>query len=187
MDREITVEPGLIFNVSTLLAEPLGSLRAYAVRDAPFRLGEGRIPVSGQVRFTRTDGGVLVEAVVQLMVEEVCVRCLEPFGQALSVDMHEEFWPDYDPLREERPDTPDAGEGFAVVAGLLDLQEPLRQYVEMTRPMQAICRSSCPGAGDGANAGTKPGERASDPPATSDGARIDHRWAALEELRDELG
>ena len=180
-------DSGLVFNVSTLLTEPLGSLRRYAVRDAPFRTSEGRTPVSGWVRFTRTDGSLLVEAELALEVPEICGRCLEPFGQGLVVELEEEFWPDFDPLREEQVAVPEGREGFPIVEGLLDLQEPLRQYVEISRPMQPICRADCSGPDtvDRSDSGWQSG---SDADAAADAAApADHRWDALEELRRKLG
>lgn len=180
----MAMSSALVFNVSTLLTEPLGSVREYAVRRAAFRAGEGRTPVTGEARFTRTDSGVLVEARLALEVEEICGRCLEPFGQALALEVEEEFWPDFDPLHPERPAAAAGNDGFPVVEGLLDLQEALRQYVEMARPMRAICRSDCPGPGsaelDRAEAPTVARDALAEPPA-------DDRWAALAELRDKLG
>lgn len=166
-------ESGLVFNVSTLLTEPLGSAREYPVEGATFRCGAGHTPVAGQVRFMRTDGSVLVEAALALEVEEVCGRCLAPFRQALSVDLREEFWPEYDPLSRQHVEVPEGREGFPIVEGLLDLREALRQYVEMARPMQPICRAACAAPDD------PPADERAEPPP-------DHRWAALEELREEL-
>lgn len=172
-------DPGLMFNVSTLLGEALGSVRSYEVREAEFRCDEGRTPVSGTVRLTRTDGSVLVEAELHLAVEEICGRCLSPFAQELTVELREEFWPAYDPVLQARVEIPEGREGFPITEGLLDLQEALRQYVEMTRPMQPICRPDC--AGDAGRAGEGLGAaRAGERPS------IDDRWAALEEFRPEV-
>ncbi len=169
--RPVASDTGLTFNVSTLLSEALGSTRSYVLDGAGFRFNEGRTRADGDLRMTRTDGSILVDGRIRVAVEEVCGRCLEPFPQPLDVRLHEEFWPDYDPVLQQRVEVPEGREGFPIELGLLDLQEALRQHVEMARPMQPICRSDCPGA-DG---GTEPAEAAA--PA------VDHRWAALEQLR----
>ena len=170
-DRRVPQDGGLVFNVSTLLMEPLGSTREYPVTEAAFRFDEGRSPVSGRVLLTRTDGSILAEAELSLEVEEICGRCLESFRQALTVELVEEFWPEYDPLSQESVEIPEGREGFPVIDSLLDLQEALRQYVEIARPMQPICRPGCGGPSDA------PG---------MDEPLVDHRWDALEELRREL-
>lgn len=164
-------DSGLTFNVSTLLSEALGSTRSYVLDGAGFHFNDGRTRADGDLRMTRTDGSILVDGRIRVAVEEVCGRCLEPFQQPLDVRLHEEFWPDYDPVLQQRVEIPEGREGFPIELGLLDLQEALRQHVEMARPMQPICRSDCPGA-DG---GTEPAKAAE--PA------VDHRWAALEQLR----
>lgn len=170
-DRRAPQDGGLVFNVSTLLMEPLGSTREYAVSEAVFRSDEGRSPVSGRVLLTRTDGSVLAEGELTLEVEEICGRCLASFRQTLTVELVEEFWPEYDPLSQEQVEIPEGREGFPVIDSLLDLQEALRQYVEMGRPMQPICRLDCAGPRDAAGGNEPP---------------VDHRWDVLEELRREL-
>lgn len=170
-DRSPPQDDGLVFNVSTLWMEPLGSTREYPLANAPFSFDEGRCPVSGLVLLTRTDGSVLVEAELTLAVEEICGRCLDSFQQSLTVELAEEFWPEYDPLSQQRVEIPEGREGFPIVDSVLDLQEPLRQYVEMERPMQPVCRAACPGPHDAPR---------------MDEQSIDHRWDALEELRREL-
>ena len=161
----------LVINVSTLLGEALGSTRSYVLQGAEFRFDEGRTPADGEVQLTRTDGSILVTGQIRVAVEEVCGRCLGLFRQPLQVQLREEFWPDYDPLLQQQVEIPEGREGFPIERGLLDLQEALRQYVEMARPMQPICRPDCAGAG----AGASPSEATESP--------VDHRWAALSALR----
>ncbi len=167
----MTTDAGLTFNVSTLLSEALGSTRSYALDGAGFRFGEGRTRADGELRMTRTDGSILVDGRIRVAVEEACGRCLESFRQPLEVRLREEFWPDYDPVLQRRVEIPEGRDGFPIESGLLDLQEALRQHVEMARPMQPICRPDCAGGGGGAE------------PAETAEPAVDHRWAALEELR----
>ena len=182
MEGRMPAEAGLVFNVSMLLTETLGSRRRYELESAEFRYDEGRTPVAGTVRLTHTDGAILAEAWLTLEVEEICGRCLEPFEQALVVELQEEFWPGANPLLREPVEIPDGREGFPITDSLLDLQEALRQYVEMNRPMQPICRPDCAGGG----AATAPGAAAVTETPESTETPVDHRWAALEELRREF-
>lgn len=164
-------DANLTFNVSTLLSEALGSTRSYAIEDAGFRFHQERTRADGELRMTRTDGSILVDGRIRVTVEEVCGRCLDSFPQPLEVHLHEEFWPDYDPVLQKSVEIPEGRDGFPIELGLLDLQEPLRQHVEMARPMQPICRPDCPGADGGTELAG-----AAEP-------SVDHRWAALEQLR----
>ncbi len=170
-ERSIPSDAALVINVSTLLAEALGSTRSYVLEGAEFRFDEGRTPADGELQLTRTDGSILVAGQIRVAVEEACGRCLDLFQQPLQVQFREEFWPDYDPLFQRQVEIPEGREGFPIQRGLLDLQEALRQYVEMARPMQPICRPDCAGAGAG------PG------PSEAAGSPVDDRWAALNALR----
>ena len=105
---------------------------------ATFRRGDGHTPVEGQVRFTRTDGSVLVEAALALEVEEVCGRCLAPFRQTLSVDLREEFWPEYDPLSRQHVEAPEGREGFPIP----------RRLARLARGASAICGDGAADAAD---------------------------------------
>ena len=162
----------LTFNVSTLLTEPIGSQRRYALVDAIFRLNGQPTSAIGEVLFTRTDRAILVNSVLHFTITETCGRCLTPYALPLAVELMEEFWPDYDPITRTRPEIPEGREGFPIVEGHLDLDEALRQYVEMERPMRPTCSPACPGP-------TTILPDDSEPP-------LDDRWATLRSLRERL-
>ena len=126
----------LTVNVSTLLTEPIGSQRHYALADAPFRFNGESVRVCGATLFTRTDGSILADADLDLTITETCGMCLTPYALPVAVSFVEEFWPDYDPISRTRAGIPEGREGFPIVEGHLGLQEALRQYIEMARPMR---------------------------------------------------
>ena len=109
---------------------------------------------------------------MDLTITETCGRCLTPYALPLTVAFTEEFWPDYDPISRSRPEVPEGREGFPIVEGQLDLEEALRQYVEIDRPMRPTCGLSCPGP-----TALLPDDE--EPP-------LDDRWASLRNLRERL-
>ncbi len=173
--RPADSEASLSFNVSTLLAEPIGSQRRHTIAEAPFTFNGFVTRVAGTVDFLRTDGSIMVTADLSLHIEEICGRCLRPFVTPFTVRFSEEFWPAFDPLTRERVHVPEEREGFPISDGHLDLGEAIRQYVEMARSMRPLCgRPACPAVAEPV------------PLDRRDEAAVDSRWAALQTLRDHL-
>jgi uncharacterized metal-binding protein YceD (DUF177 family) len=167
----------LTFNVATLLSEPIGARREYALDGLPFTFQHTSTPLHGTIHLLRTDSSLMAVLNLQLTISETCGACLEPYDTAITLDFEEEFWPDYDPLTNQRPDVPPEREGFPIVEAQLDLHEAVRQYVEMERPMSPRCSVACPGP-------TRSTDTPRDPTAASSDEPIDSRWAALQTLRD---
>ena len=161
----------LLINVSTLLQESIGALRLYELAEAEFRYGDGVHLVAGPLRLLRTDLSVMASAQLRTSAEEVCGACLGPAIVELELEFDEEFWPASDALTGRPVEPPPERDGFAVIDGQIDLNEVVRQYVEMARPMSPRCGPACPGAGL---------------PAADDEHPTDHRWAALAALREQL-
>lgn len=180
-DARRAAKAGVIFNVSTLLQEPIGSVRVHQVDATLLVIDEEPLTVSGSMRLLRTDGSVLVEAELEAVVVAVCDRCLRELSLPLTLALREEYWPPVDPRRHEVVEVPEGREGFAVVEGHIDLREAIRQYVVMERPMRTDCGAGCPGRplGEESRSDSAPDER-------RDAESVDSRWAALRGLRDEL-
>ena len=157
----------LQINVSTLLQEPIGSLRLYEIERAH---GAGlHADVSGRVRLLRTDQSLLATVDAATSVSDLCGGCLSEVELGLDFAFDEEFWPDADAFTGAAIEPPPERIGFAVVDGLIDLSEAVRQYVEMNRPMSPRCGADCPGL---------PVDEPQEAPA-------DPRWAALAALKLE--
>ena len=163
------------FNVSTLLQQPIGSRRRYALAAEPFDFYGHVTTLSGDVDLLRTDGSILATTRLRATITERCSDCLRPVPVSLDVAFSEEFWPEYQPITRERVLVPEEREGFPIVGGILDLTEAVRQYIEMTRPMRPLCGPACPGVG---SAAPQRGEERE--------AGDDRRWQALKALRGDL-
>ncbi len=135
----------MIFNVSTLLGEPVGASRDHALADAPAESAARPRPIRGAARLTRTTSGILVSARLTLETDLACARCLTRFRRPLEIAFDEEFVPEHDPATGLPPavDDPDT---FRIDARQhLDLSEAIRQYEQAALPISPLCREECAG------------------------------------------
>src|SRR5690606_12367894 len=129
-----------LFNVATLLREPVGATRHYDLApDMPIH--------GGTVDLTRTPDGVLVRAKVTLIVDTACSRCLAPFGYPITVEFSEVFQQQVNPATGARVEPlDDDEEAFRIgLDHVIDITEAVRQYSLMATAMQPLCRPDCPG------------------------------------------
>jgi uncharacterized protein len=173
----------MLINVSTLLTEPVGRARHYALEDERVFVPEAGFEqfVTGDVQLIRSDRGVLVMASLRLRAVPLqCARCLEPYDEsAVTVEFDEEFVLDVDPETGQRIER-DEDEFRIDARRHLDLSEAVRQYEESVLPIRPLCRPDCrglcPTCGRNLNQGA-----CECPPASSD-----HRWSALSSLAEQL-
>lgn len=158
----------LLFNVSTLLQEPIGSVRRYEVT---YARGNGlSSDVSGALQLLRTDHSLLATAELSTVVADLCGGCLCEMTLPLDVSFDEEFWPPAEAASDDYLQPPQEQIGFSVIDGQIDLSEAVRQYIEMGRPMSPRCGQDCPGL---------------ETEAMSE-APVDDRWSALAALQQKL-
>ena len=172
----------MLFNVSTLLSEPVGSIRTYEVEDEQARVPEEDYErsVSGNLRLLRTTRGVLVHATVTVCPLLECGLCLAPFERDLELDFDEEFVTETDPITGESLE--DIGpDDFRIRDHQhLDLSEAVRQYEQSTLSLRPTCRPEC--AGLCPQCGQNLNEQAC-------GCRqdnVDSRWSGLAGLAERL-
>lgn len=173
----------MLINVSTLLQEPLGHARRYALDREAVAVPEDGFAqeISGSLRLIRSERGVLVTATLDLAPVTVqCGRCLESFETPVSVEFDEEYVFDHDPITGRRVEV--AADDFRIDAHQhLDLSEAVRQYEESALPTRPLCRSDCrglcPRCGSNLNTG----------PCGCAAADSDDRWSALARLQERLG
>ena len=75
----VSASAELTYPLAALLAEPPGSRRDYAFDAVRVDLGDDlelATPVSGRVRFSRTNRGVLISGSVEATLALACSRCL---------------------------------------------------------------------------------------------------------------
>ena len=153
------------FNVSGLVTDGIGATRSYDI-DAPLETdGRPSEQVVGRVDLIRTRTGVLVRASLTVQESEVCSRCLKPLDETVRIEFEEEFQATVDARTgASLPRPPDPDAFFIDENHMLDLNEAVRQYREVSMLMQPLCRADCEGlcpqCGKDLNAG--PCECASD-------------------------
>jgi uncharacterized protein len=161
----------MLFHVSRLLQEPVGTKRWYELQAEP--------PVhGGKATLTRTPTGVLVEAQVDVVLEAECSRCLTAFGYPRRVNIEEVFYQQVDvhtgtPIETEA----DTDNFFIDRKHTIDISEAVRQYEVMAAEMQPLCRLDCPGIC------AQCGRDLTESACACTGPPIDPRWQALEALK----
>lgn len=176
----------LTFAVSGLMADVPGTLRDYAVDAVDVDPGDGLVlaePVSGTVRLTRTNRGLVVDARLRTVLAGECARCLRPLVTPVQVRIDEEVLPTVDigsglpvPLEEggdpEAPRLTDHHE--------LELRQLVAEAISLQEPIAPLCEPECPGLC------AECGERLETGHGHGDGP-IDPRLEALRAFRFDAG
>ena len=138
----------LIFNVTGLLAEPAGSFRDIFVSAPPLEF-EDLVQVgdvTGDLRLTRTNRGLLVHGRLRTAIRQTCSRCLRDIDWPVQLDLNEEALPVIDyasgtPVKmDEEPDALRLTDHHE-----LDLEEEVRDGILLSEPIAPLCRKDCPG------------------------------------------
>jgi uncharacterized protein len=160
----------MLYNVSSLLREPVGSSRCYPIDPTP--------PVHrGNVELIRVPSGVLVRAQAEVLIEDNCSRCLAPFAYPQHIEFEEIFAQTYDVTTGAKLAPPEDEEAFTISAShTIDITEAVRQYSEVAAAMQPLCRPDCPGICP------ECGQDLTIAPCRCETASVDSRWAALAAL-----
>ena len=123
------------------------------------------------VRLESVMEGVLVSGTVETEVTGECGRCLDPFTDAVTVDIQELFvYPD-----STTDTTTEDDEVSRLEQDLLDLEPVVRDAVVLALPMTPLCDLGCLGLC------VNCGERLDELPDDHSHDVIDPRWAALAE------
>jgi uncharacterized protein len=168
----------LTFAVSGLMAEAPGTVREYDIPAVEVELEEGLTtaePVTGRMRLTRTNRGLLVDARLHTTLAGECARCLRPVVTPVDARIDEEVLPTIDlgsgqpvPLEEggdpEAPRLTDHHE--------LELRPLVAQAVSLQEPIAPLCEPDCPGLCPECGERMEPGHGHGEGP-------IDPRMAAL--------
>ena len=167
------------YNVSTLVQEPVGSVRRCSV-DGDVRVDDQRRHVRGEATFLRTQDGVLVTAELAGVGSEQCSRCLGDVTIPVEMTICEEYIATADANTGAALRPPIDPEAFRIdETHTLNLEEAVRQSWAGVLPMQPLCRHDCQGlcprCGQDLNT-----VRCSCPPEN------DERWNALQKLAQEM-
>jgi uncharacterized protein len=168
----------LTFAVSGLLAEPPGTVRDYTVDAVPVEAGDELVlaaPVSGRVRLSRTNRGLVVDARLGSALAGECARCLRPLVTPIALRIDEEVLPAIDiasglpvALEEgEDPETPRLTDHHE-----LELRPLVVEAISLQEPIAPLCEPDCPGLCPDCGQRLEPGHAHDDGP-------IDPRLEAL--------
>jgi uncharacterized protein len=129
----------LTYFVSDLITAPPGTMRKVVIDEPHPDLGpelELAGPLRGTARIHRIQHGLLVQCDLSASVDCECARCLQP----TTYEMHSHFDEAFRFAGHEvEPD------GFRLSDQILDLTEPVRQYLVMELPINPVCRPDCRG------------------------------------------
>lgn len=124
-----------------------------------------------ELRLESVMEGVLVSGIASVTLAGQCVRCLEPIGDRLDVQLQELFAYDESDAEDD--------EARRLEGDALDLEPLLRDAVVLALPHNPLCGPDCPGLCSDC------GARLADDPDHTHGEAIDPRWAALSQLSDQ--
>ena len=164
-------------NVSQLIQEPIGSTRDYQVDEAAVFENSHTHQIKGGCRLLRTQRGILVKCELNTDAELTCSRCLNTFGQPLTIKFEEEYLPTVDIITGAPLDiSEDAGAFTIDKHHILDLNEAVRQYALLVTPMKPLCREECHGLCP------ECGKNLNEGPCGCPATEADPRWAKLTHL-----
>lgn len=139
----------LRYPLAGLLAEPPGTERRYEIHGATIPLPDDlRLvePLEGELRVSRTNRGVLVDATIATAIAGTCSRCLRDIEIPMTVR-----------IREEALQTIDIATGHAIEADAepdttrlsdhheLDFAALAAEAISLEEPIVALCEEACPG------------------------------------------
>lgn len=138
------------FNVAQLLKEQTGGVRNHRLHEEIQGLDPDIVPLSaldGSIQLIRTADGILARGSLNMSVELVCSRCLEPFSMPLRIAVEEEFRPTIDIATGASLPHMDEDEVATAIDDhhILDISEVVRQDILLAIPPAPICRSACVG------------------------------------------
>lgn len=185
----MTAPAPLVYPLAGLLAEPAGSERRYEIHGATIPLPDDmRLvePLEGQLRISRTNRGVLVDAELSTAIAGACVRCLRDIEIPMRVGIHEEALPSVDLASghaldaSAEPDVTRLSDHHE-----LDLGSLAAEAISLNEPIAALCEIECPGLC------VTCGQRLGPDHEEHEDDEIDPRFAALQAFRvdgdDESG
>jgi uncharacterized protein len=142
-------DPPLLFNVAGLLGDTPGADRTYDIADATIELPDDLVlatPISGTVRLSRTNRGILADVRLATSLAGECARCLRPLTTPIDIRLEEEFLPSLD-LTTGRPvPVDDEPEALRLTDHHeVDLEGPVRDAISLAEPIAPLDRPDCPG------------------------------------------
>lgn len=143
------IDRPLAWNVAGLLADDLGAGRSYDIADARIDLPEELAlasPITGTVRLTRTNRGILADGRLSTTLAGECARCLRPLTTPIDIKLAEEHLPSIDLLSGRSVDLDDEPDALRLTDHHeLDLEPSVRDAIILAEPIAPLDRPDCPG------------------------------------------
>lgn len=143
------VDAPFTFNVAGMLTDALGSDRSFEIQDARLELPDDLVlaePVSGRVRLTRTNRGIVADARLTTSLAGECARCLRPLTTPIEIVIEEEYLPSIDLQSGRLVDMGDEPEALRLTDHHeLDLEPSVRDAISLAEPIAPLDRPDCPG------------------------------------------
>jgi uncharacterized protein len=148
MTRARLGEP-LTYPVAGLLEDVAGTLRVYPVSGVTIGIGDDlelAEPIDGQVRLTRTNRGLIVDADLHAALATKCSRCLRDVDVPITLKIREEALPSVELTTGTPLDTSREPDALWLTARHELLLEPVvRDEIYLAEPIAPLCRPDCPG------------------------------------------
>ena len=171
----------ILWNVAGLLTDLPGTERTYQVDGVAIALPDDLAlaePISGHVRLTRTNRGILAAARLHTALAGECARCLRPATTPVEVQIEEEYLPSLDLASGAPVSTADEPDALRLTDHHeVDLEPSVRDAILLAEPIAPLDRPDCPGLC--IVCGVPLDEGAHDHPDED----LDPRFAALREFR----
>ena len=140
---------GLIFNVTGLLGDPSGTVQDVMIACPALDPGSGPVQtrgITGELRLSRTNRGLLVRGRMSTGIALVCSRCLRDIDYPVEIKLDDEALPSPDLGIPAPLETEDDVDVLRLTHHHeLDLTGLVRDAIALAEPIAPICREDCPG------------------------------------------
>ena len=139
----------LVFNVAGLLGEPPGTAQNIVVACPALDPGSGPVQtrgITGELRLSRTNRGLLVRGRLSTAIALICSRCLGDIDCPVEIKLDDEALPSLDLGSGIPVETEDDADVLRLTDHHeLDLGGVVRDAIALAEPIAPICREDCPG------------------------------------------
>ena len=131
------------------MGEPAGSVRDIHVAAPPLDFGGDLVQlrdVTGDLRLTRTNRGLLVQGSLRSAIAQTCSRCLRDIEWPVEIELDEEALPSIDFASGVPVDIGEEPDALRLTDHHeLDLEDEVRDGLLLAEPIAPLCRDDCPG------------------------------------------
>jgi uncharacterized protein len=131
------------------MGEPAGSVRDIHVAAPPLDFGGDLVQlrdVTGDLRLTRTNRGLLVQGSLRSAIAQTCSRCLRDIEWPVEIELDEEALPSIDFASGVPVDIGEEPDALRLTDHHeLDLEDEVRDGLLLAEPIAPLCRADCPG------------------------------------------